>query len=182
MSPFYPKYPFNFNRARICFIITLMRLRTNATVWNLLFLQTRGSVVCTCTSVLLQFLLWKPHSCTGPWFSLPHVALLFFLICVSTWSWTQSRIFIPYFRGRKSQSGIRAAHKWWWSSQNLHLISYGNHSRQVPGKWQVGSELCHPEEAFQMRYHPWLTSQSGKRWSHWVCPPYPSVTYIITIF
>lgn len=36
-SSYYPDYPSDFIRAKICFIIPLTWLRTNATVWNLLF-------------------------------------------------------------------------------------------------------------------------------------------------
>lgn len=36
MSCYYPEYPSNFSKARICFIIPLIRLRTNAPVWGLL--------------------------------------------------------------------------------------------------------------------------------------------------
>lgn len=37
MSSYYPKYLSNFNRARLCFIIPLRGLSSNARVWNLLF-------------------------------------------------------------------------------------------------------------------------------------------------
>lgn len=36
-SSYYPDYPSDFSRVKICFIIPLTWLRTNATVWNLLF-------------------------------------------------------------------------------------------------------------------------------------------------